>query len=130
MAVEAVNPEQADRPEVDEDPGIVQEEVEVVEDVAEQNPEAAQVRHFWSWIPSIDDFWDAVQRIKGNFSQGYLTGIERTCIDIWHWIRSWSIWDHLPWDRIRVLEAKITHIYYAIVHKLIEIGNLICILLF
>merc|ERR1712020_324748 len=44
-------------------------------------------------VPSMDDFWAVVQRLKANFSIGLFKGLEQTLSDVLFWISSWSIWN-------------------------------------
>lgn len=44
------------------------------------------------WIPSVDDFWDAYQRIKANYSMGIIKGTNQTLTDTWDFVSTWRIW--------------------------------------
>merc|ERR1711981_801560 len=44
-------------------------------------------------VPSMDDFWAVVQRLKANFNIGLFKGLEQTLSDVLFWISSWSIWN-------------------------------------
>merc|ERR1712018_912566 len=44
-------------------------------------------------VPSMDDFWAVVQRLKANFSIGLFKGLEQTLSDVLFWTSSWSIWN-------------------------------------
>ena len=45
------------------------------------------------WIPSVDDIWDAVQRVRSNFADhGWARGGWQTLIDTFNFISTWRIW--------------------------------------
>lgn len=46
-------------------------------------------RHYF---PAIDDFWDIVERVKANFSEGVFKGLEKTLQDLLFWVTTWQIW--------------------------------------
>ena len=58
------------------------------QDIVQQPPES----YLGSWVPVIDDLWDAVERVKENFSRGVFKGLEQTLQDALFWIASWRIW--------------------------------------
>merc|ERR1712080_707506 len=71
---------------------------EDVFDMAEVSQEPSQepsqvVLPAWRpWIPSIDDCWDAYERIKANFSRGIIRGANQTIIDTVAFVSTWRIW--------------------------------------
>ena len=40
-----------------------------------------------------DDFWDIIEKLKSNFSNGILKGLEETLKDVVFWVMSWKIWE-------------------------------------
>ena len=40
----------------------------------------------------LDKFWDIIEQVKENFSNGFLNGLEQTLKDVVFWIMSWKIW--------------------------------------
>ena len=40
-----------------------------------------------------DEFWDIIEQVKDNFSDGFLNGLEQTLKDVVFWIMSWKIWE-------------------------------------
>lgn len=40
-----------------------------------------------------DEFWDIIEQVKDNFSNGFLNGLEQTLKDVVFWIMSWKIWE-------------------------------------
>merc|ERR1712156_437241 len=40
-----------------------------------------------------DDFWDTIEKLKVNFSNGLLKGLEETLKDVFFWVISWKIWE-------------------------------------
>ena len=63
-----------------------------------------EIQQRGSWIPSIDDLWDTIQRLKANFNQGLFKGLEQTFSDILFWIASWQIWSvYNPRDWVKYL---------------------------
>ena len=40
-----------------------------------------------------DDFWDTIEKLKVNFSNGFLKGLEETLKDVIFWVMSWKVWE-------------------------------------
>ena len=50
----------------------------------------------WNGIEqTLDDLeiWEIVKQIKENFSKGILIGLEKTLKDVIFWVMSWNIWE-------------------------------------
>jgi len=44
------------------------------------------------WIPSIDDLWDAYEKVKTNYTNGIFKGTTATIIDALSFVSTWQVW--------------------------------------
>ena len=44
------------------------------------------------WVPSIDDVWDAVEKVKANYANGFYRGTTSTILDFMVFVSTWQVW--------------------------------------
>jgi len=57
-----------------------------------ENDNQMMTRAWRPWIPSIDDLWDAYEKVKTNYTNGIFKGTTATLIDVLSFVSTWQVW--------------------------------------
>ena len=91
-----------------------------------QEPSQVVLPAWEPWIPSIDDIWDALQRVKGNFANnGFARGGWQTMVDTFNFISTWRIWKTETILRTLVFVISFGN-YFLRLYRLVHYVILIC----